>query len=308
MDRPQIPLNALRAFESSARHLNLGRAAVELCVTQAAVSHQIKGLEQRLGVSLFRRVPRGLVLTDEGTALVPVLTAAFDRVAETLDRFMDGRFHETLHVGVVGTFAVGWLMPRLATFEALHPTIDLRIYTNNNRVDPAGEGLDLAIRFGDGNWQATEAVPLFAAPMTPLCNPEIAREISTPANLARQVLLRSYRADEWLQWFAAAGIEPPVMRGPMFDSSVAIAQMAASGYGVALLPTRLFEREIARGSLCRLFETEVAAGSYWLTRLTSRRESPAMAKFRTWLVECSAASFTEGKDDGTVEMAPPELL
>ncbi|MGL4237513.1 LysR family transcriptional regulator [Tabrizicola sp.] len=290
MDRPQIPLNALRAFESAARHLHLGRAAVELCVTQAAVSHQIKGLEERLGVSLFRRVPRGLVLTDEGAALVPVLTSAFDKMAETLDRFMDGRFHETLHVGVVGTFAVGWLMPRLAEFEALHPTIDLRIYTNNNRVDLAGEGLDMAIRFGDGNWQATEAVPLFAAPMTPLCSPGIAREITMPSDLAQQVLLRSYRADEWLQWFSAAETEPPPMRAPMCDSSVAIAQMAVNGYGVALLPTRLFEREIAEGSLCRLFDIEVAAGSYWLTRLSSRGESPAMINFRTWLVECSRAT------------------
>jgi LysR family transcriptional regulator of beta-lactamase len=290
MDRPQIPLNALRAFEAAARHLNLGRAAVELCVTQAAVSHQIKGLETRLGVTLFRRVPRGLVLTDEGAALVPVLTTAFDRVAETLDRFMDGRFHETLHVGVVGTFAVGWLIPRLAAFEMLHPTIDLRIYTNNNRVDLAGEGLDLAIRFGDGNWQATDAEPLFAAPMTPLCNPDIARQISSPADLAQQVLLRSYRADEWPGWFAAAAVEPPLMRGPMFDSSVAIAQMAVDGYGIALLPTRLFERQIAKGSLCRLFEAEIVAGSYWLTRLTSRRESPAMVQFRTWLAQCSATT------------------
>ncbi len=257
-------------------------------MTQAAVSHQIKGLETRLGVALFRRVPRGLVLTDEGAALVPVLTTAFDRVAETLDRFTDGRFHETLHVGVVGTFAVGWLMPRLAEFEAMHPTVDLRIYTNNNRVDIAGEGLDLAIRFGDGNWQATEAAPLFAAPMTPLCNSDVVRQIGTPADLARQVLLRSYRADEWPRWFDAAGIEPPAFRGPMFDSSVAIAQMAINGYGVALLPTRLFEREIAQGSLYRLFETEVSAGSYWLTRLTSRRESPAMAGFRTWLIGRSA--------------------
>lgn len=285
MDRPQIPLNALRAFESAARHLNLSRAAVELCVTQAAVSHQIRGLEERLGVSLFRRVPRGLVLTDEGAALVPVLTQTFDSVAETLDRFLDGRFHETLHVGVVGTFATGWLLPRLAAFEALHPTVDLRIYTNNNRVDIAAEGLDLAIRFGDGNWRATEAVPLFSAPMTPLCCPGLARRIVSPSDLTQHVLLRSYRADEWPRWFAAAGAELPPMRGPVFDSSVAIAQMAGEGYGVALLPPRLFEREITQGRLCRLFETEVETGTYWLTRLNSRSVSPAISKFQEWLAD-----------------------
>lgn len=284
MDRPQIPLNALRAFESAARHLNLSRAGVELCVTQAAVSQQIKALEDRLGVSLFRRVPRGLLLTDEGAALVPVLTSSFDRVAETLDRFMDGRFHETLHLGVVGTFAVGWLLPRLAAFEALHPTIDLRIYTNNNRVDITGEGLDLAIRFGDGNWRATEAVRLFAAPMTPLCHPSLAGRIETPADLARHVLLRSYRVDEWPMWFDSVGIAVPPMRGPMFDASVAIAHMAAEGFGVALLPPRLFEREISNGRLCRLFEAEVETGAYWLTRLSSRSISPAISKFEAWLM------------------------
>lgn len=285
MDRPQIPLNALRAFESAARHLNLSRAAVELCVTQAAVSHQIRGLEERLGVSLFRRVPRGLVLTDEGAALVPVLTQTFDSVAETLDRFLDGRFHETLHVGVVGTFATGWLLPRLAQFEAIHPTVDLRIYTNNNRVDIAAEGLDLAIRFGDGNWRSTEAVPLFSAPMTPLCCPILARRIASPEDLTQHVLLRSYRADEWPLWFAAAGLDVPPMRGPVFDSSVAIAQMAEEGYGIALLPPRLFEREIGKGRLCRLFETEVDTGTYWLTRLRSRSVSPAISKFQEWLAD-----------------------
>ena len=117
MDRPNIPLNALRAFEAAARHLTLTKAAIELCVTQAALSHQIRNLEERLGVTLFRRVPRGLVLTDEGAALAPVLSHAFDTISSTLDRFSEGRYHETLHVGVVATFAAGWLIPRLAEYE-----------------------------------------------------------------------------------------------------------------------------------------------------------------------------------------------
>lgn len=305
MDRPQIPLNALRAFESAARHLNLSRAAVELCVTQAAVSHQIKALEDRLGVALFRRVPRGLVLTDEGAALVPVLTNSFDRVAETLDRFMDGRFHETLHVGVVGTFAVGWLLPRLAQFEALHPTIDVRVYTNNNRVDIASEGLDVAIRFGDGNWRATESVRLFSAPMTPLCHPDVASQISTPTDLHKHTLLRSYRTDEWSLWFDAVGLDLPPMRGPMFDTSVAIAQMAAEGLGVALLPARLFEREITNGRLCRPFATEVETGAYWLTRLTSRNIRPAICKFGAWLTSPPLTDAFDNRDIGPPSSAAP---
>lgn len=284
MDRPQIPLNALRAFESAARHLSLTRAAVELCVTQAAISHQIKGLEERLGVTLFRRVPRGLVLTDEGAALVPVLTTAFDRMSDTLDRFMDGRFHETLHVGVVSSFAAGWLVPRLKAFEALHTSIDLRIYTNNNRVDLAGEGLDLAIRFGDGSWRATVAERLFSAPLSPLCRPEVARALTSPQDLRDFSLLRSYRADEWLRWFEAAQVACPPLRGPMFDTSLALAEMAAAGHGVALLPVRLFAMHIEDGRLARPFEAEVETGSYWLTRLHSREPSPAMRAFREWLI------------------------
>ena len=160
MSRVHLPLNGLRAFEAAARHLSFTRAGLELSVTQAAVSHQVKGLEARLGVTLFRRLPRGLALTDEGLALAPALREAFDRLGHAVERFEGGRMREVLAVGAVGTFAVGWLMPRLARFAAAHPFVDLRLSTNNNRVDLAGEGLDCAIRFGDGAWHGTEAVRL----------------------------------------------------------------------------------------------------------------------------------------------------
>src|SRR3954465_7219914 len=188
--RPNLPLNALRAFEASARHLSFTRAGLELFVSQAAISHQIKGLEARLGVTLFRRLPRGLALTDEGAALVPVLSEAFDRIGGTLERFADGRFQEVLTIGVVGTFAAGWLLPRLPAFAARHPEVDLRLLTNNNRVDLAGEGLDLAIRFGDGAWHGVEAAMLMEAPLPPLCAPAAARRLRSPADLAREPLLR----------------------------------------------------------------------------------------------------------------------
>ncbi|MEE7560938.1 LysR family transcriptional regulator, partial [Xanthomonas sp. Kuri4-2] len=171
MIRPLLPLNALRAFEAAARHQNLTRAAGELCVGQAALSHQIKALEQRLGVTLFHRLPRGVALTDEGAALYPVLNAAFDGIAATLERFAGGRYREVLSVGVVATFATGWLLPRLPAFAAAHPDIELRLQTHNNRVDLAAEGLDLAIRFGDGDWPGQVAQPLLDAPVAPMCTP-----------------------------------------------------------------------------------------------------------------------------------------
>lgn len=284
MDRAQLPLNALRAFEAAARHLNFTRAGIELCVSQGAVSHQVAQLERRLGTRLFHRLPRGLALTDEGHALVPVVADAFDRVAATLDQYADGRFREALKVGVVGTFATGWLLRRLDDFARAHPGIDLRISTNNNRVDLAAEALDYAIRFGDGAWHGTHAEPLLSAPMSPLCAPSIAARLRSATDLIHEPLLRSYRADEWALWFAAARVPAPVLRGPIFDSSALMATAAVAGQGIALAPVAMFSRELASEQLVQPFATEIDAGRYWLTRLMSRPESDAMARFRGWLM------------------------
>src|ERR1700744_1151361 len=206
--RPHLPLNALRAFESSARHLSFTRAALELNVSQAAVSQQVRMLEERLGTTLFKRLPRGLGMTDESRALLPVLTDAFGRIEGVLKQFEGGHFHEVLTIGVVGTFAVGWLLPRLKSFRAAHPFVELRLLTNNNLVDLATEGLDFAIRFGDGTWPGSLASRLLDAPLAILCAPEIAERLSDPTDLANETLLRSYRVDDWMAWFTAAGIPP----------------------------------------------------------------------------------------------------
>jgi LysR family transcriptional regulator of beta-lactamase len=284
MDRAHLPLNALRAFEASARHLSLTRAGLELRVSQAAVSHQVNRLEGVLGVQLFHRLPRGLALTDEGAALVPVLAESFDRIARLLDRYADGRLREPLTVGVVGTFATGWLLPRLADFQTAHPFVDLRIRTNNNRVDLAGEGLDYAIRFGDGAWHGAEADALMTAPLTPLCAPALATRLAAPVDLAGELLLRSYRADEWPRWFDAAGAPCPALHGPVFDSSVTMAAAAGAGVGVALLPAAMFGEALARGDLVRPFAAQVETGRYWLTRLKTRVPGAAMRAFREWMI------------------------
>jgi LysR family transcriptional regulator of beta-lactamase len=284
MDIARLPLNALRAFEAAARHESFTRAGLELRVTQAAVSHQVKSLEHLLGVPLFRRLPRGLALTEEGEALLPVLTCALRHVADTLDRFEDGRLREVLTLGAVGTFVNGWLLPRLPQFRAIHPFVDLRLMTNNNRVDLAGEGLDCAIRFGDGAWHGTEAIRLFDAPFSPLCAPDVARRLSQPADLGRETLLRSYRVDEWDHWFTTAGLPSRVIRGFVFDSSLAMAEAAVQGAGVALLPVRMFERDLREERLMQPFPIEVTLGAYWLTRLKSRMQTRAMQAFHDWLL------------------------
>lgn len=288
MVRPHLPLNALRAFEASARHQSFTRAAIELCVTQAAVSHQVKTLEQRLGAVLFRRLPRGLALTDEGLALLPVLRESFDRIGDLLERFETGHVREVLTVGVVGTFAVGWLLPRLRGFTEAQPFIDLRLMTNNNRVDIAAEGLDYAIRFGDGAWHGIDAEPLFEAPLSPLCAPSIAERLTEPADLPREKLLRSYRSDEWPRWFAAAGLESPPIKGTVFDSSWMMVDSAIQGDGVALAPPLMFARPLAAGWIRRPFAIEVTLGGYWLTWLKSRQVTSAMRAFRAWILAASA--------------------
>lgn len=285
MVRPHLPLNALRAFEASARHLSFTRAAVELCVTQAAVSHQVKVLENRLNVTLFKRLPRGLMITEEGEALLPVLRDSFDRMAEMLERFEGGHVREVLTVGAVGTFAVGWLLPRLPDFQTKHPHVDLRLSTNNNRVDMAAEGLDYAIRFGNGAWHSIEAVHLFEAPLSVLCIPRIADGLKEPADLMGQTLLRSYRSDEWACWFAAAGIgrPPPLLKGIVFDSSLAMMEAALQGAGVALCPPLMFSRHLAGGEIRQPFDIHASMGSYWLARLKSRTPTPAMKAFHHWI-------------------------
>lgn len=285
MIRPYLPLNGLRAFEAAARHLSFTKAAIELCVTPAALSHQVKALEERLGVLLFRRRPRGLALTDEGLTLLPVLCESFDRMATLLERFDIGPDREVVSLGVIGTFAVGWLLPRLARFEAAHPLVDIRLSTNNNRIDIAEEGLDFAIRFGQGAWHGTDAQLLFDAPLTPLCASATAARLAEPRDLTAETLLRSYRDGEWLAWFETAGVPAPPLRGPVFDSSVPMVDAAIAGHGVALAPAAMFERAMAEGRLVRPFAADVSLGGYWLSRLKSRKLTPAMAAFQQWLLD-----------------------
>ena len=284
MDISQLPLNALRAFEASARLGSFTRAGLEMRVTQTAISHQVKALEERLSVTLFNRLPRGLTLTDEGHALLPVLTDAFGRMSATLSQFEEGNFQEILTVGVVATLAIGWLLPRLPTFRQQYPHVDLRLKTNNNRADILVDGLDFFIRFGDGAWHGTDATQLMDAPVSPVCAPSVANYLRRPTDLAKQELLRSYRRDEWAIWFRAAGVEPPALRGWMFDSSIALVEAAARGMGVALVPVIMFSRELESGQVVQPFDITARAGSYWLTRLKSRGETPAMRAFRQWLL------------------------
>ncbi|MBM1814287.1 LysR family transcriptional regulator [Pseudosulfitobacter pseudonitzschiae] len=283
MDRPDLPLNALRVFEVATRQGSFTKAAIELRVTQAAVSHQIARLEDLLGVTLFLRTSQGLVTTDEGLLLFPVLEHGFDAMARALDGLGGRRNIEVLKVGVNTTFALGWLMPRLTAFRQAHPEIDIRISTNNNRVEILREGLDMAIRFGTGGWSGHEAIGLMDAPLSPLCAPDLAKRLLHPADLGQMTLLRSYRSAEWPGWFEVAGAACPPVSGPVLDSSIALAELAASGAGVALLPVSMFSQYIAQGRLVQPFGITVSAGRYYLAWPSDRPVTRAMGTFSKWI-------------------------
>lgn len=283
--RSYIPLNSLRAFEAAARHLSFTRAAIELNVTHSAISQHVKALEKQLNCQLFVRVSRGLMLTTEGESLLPVLNDSFDRIAGTLDRFARNQIQEKLKIGVVGTFAVGCLFPLLADFKWSCPHIDLHLSTHNNRVDPAAEGLDYTIRYGGGAWHDTDAQYLCSAPMSPLCSPALASQIQVPTDVLKFPLLRSYRRDEWALWMQAAGELPPspTHNVIVFDSSVTMLEAAQAGMGVAIAPVRMFTHLLNSERIVQPFSTQIDLGSYWITRLQSRPETPAMCEFSRWL-------------------------
>lgn len=277
---PSAPysLNGLHAFATAARHLNFTRAADELCVTQAAVSHLIKSLEGQLGKTLFVRTARGLQLTDDGARIAPAIQQAFVHIEAALAQLDDAAPPQRFTLAVVGTYLHGHLLDRLPVLKAQHPQLDLRIQTHNNKLDLAVESFDAAIRFGDGAWRSVEAVPLQAAPLTALCAPGLT--LRDPADLLRHTLLRSFRASDWPSWARAAGCPSLVARGPQFDSSVLMVQAAMAGAGVALAPAAMFHRELASGRLVRPFATEVDLGRYWLTRSLTRAPSSAWTTLR----------------------------
>lgn len=285
MARTQHALKRLHTFATAARHLNFTRAAEELCITQAAVSHQIKALEAQVGHALFLRTARGLLLSDEGARIAASVQQAFAQLDAALGLLDDEAPPQRFTLAVVGTYLHGHLLARLPAWRARHPRLDLRIQTHNNRLDLAVETVDAAIRFGDGAWRSVEAVPLQAAPLTPLCAPGL--DLRTPADLRGHALLRSYRNEDWTAWAEAAGCPGLTARGPQFDSSVLMVQAAIAGAGVALAPAAMFERELAGGQLVRPFATEVDRGRYWLTRHLGRPASPAWPVVRDLLREAA---------------------
>ena len=277
-------LNALRAFEAAARHGSFTAAAAELNVTQAAVSRMVRLLEEALGVALFERRANALVATDHGRALRPGLTDAFDTMARSVAAVQALRSGPVLTMGVGATFAVRWLIPRLAGFHAAHPDVEVRIATGGAGM-PIREDWTCAVLLGDGHWPGYEAERLFTAAMTPVCAPALARTLGTPADLRGATLLSvSHWAEDWPHWFAAAGLAPPAAMGLSFGSFAMALQAAIDGVGVALGLQPYVADDLAAGRLVAPFPLAVPLGRSWyLVSRPARRDEPGFAGFRAWL-------------------------
>jgi DNA-binding transcriptional LysR family regulator len=295
MPRPLPPLNALRAFEAAARHLSFTRAAEELHVTQAAISHQVKALEERIGVKLFRRLTRGLLLTEDGHALLPDLREAFDRLAQAVDRIGRQGGQGTLNISLLTTFALGWLVRRLPLFQAAHPSIDVQLTTTARLIDFAVEDVDVAIRYGTGGWPGLRCDKIFDDVITPLCNARFKERLRKPADILTVPLLHEQYEHDWRTWFRAAGISVGQMKkGPIFDSTRVAIEAAIAGVGVACGAPSLFSAEIATGQLHQPFDLVVPNGkSYWLVCPEATAERPKIRALREWMLEETAKPAPE---------------
>lgn len=290
------PLAAIRVFEAAARHLSFTAAAAELGMTQAAVSYQIKVLEERAGTPLFLRRPRQVVLTEAGQKLAPAVTQAFGLIGEAYAAVRGGA-DGVLNVSTLLTFAANWLAQHLGLFQLAHPALAVRVDTSNRIVDFAREDIDIAIRSGGGNWPGMETHMLFRADFTPVLSPKLAAGIGgvkEPADLLKLPILDPGDI-WWKQWFEAAGVKVDDLAerpGTSMGAQAYEANAAIAGQGVAIVTRALFKVELADGRLIQPFDIVGDDGhAYWLVYPTGRRNVPKIRVFRDWILAEVKASL-----------------
>jgi LysR family glycine cleavage system transcriptional activator len=284
-------LNGLRAFEAAARHLSFTVAASELNVTQTAISHQIRRLEEELGIRLFVRRNRALALTPEARDYLPGVRAAFNDLRLATDRLLRRDDDHVLTVSTLASLAAKWLLPRLSTFQEAHPGIDVRITTSTGLVDFRSGDVDAAIRYGRGHWQGLRADWLMADELFPVCSPALLKgdkPLRCPQDLVHHTLLHSSGGfdDDWRQWLTAAGLPADISKQPglSFDLIFLTVQAAIDGSGVAMGRTSYVQDDIAKGRLVVPFEIALPADAgFYLVSPETRADPPKLAAFRQWL-------------------------
>ena len=285
-------LNGLRAFEAAARHLSFTQAASELNVTQTAISHQIKRLEQELGVRLFIRQNRALALTAQASEYLPGVRAAFNDLRLATDRLLRREDDHVLTVSTLASLAAKWLLPRLSAFQEAHPGIEVRISTSPHLVDFDREAVDMAVRYGHGKWPGLRADWLMADEVFPVCSPALlkgGRPLRCPEDLRDHVLLHTSNAnsDDWRLWLTAAGLPSNLSKQPgiTFDLIFMTIQAAIDGIGVAMGRTSYVQDDITKGRLVVPFKIALPADAgFYLVSPQGRRDPPKLAAFREWLV------------------------
>jgi len=296
MTRRMPPLNALRAFEAAARHLSFKKAAEELHITPAAISQQVRALEDHVGRPLFRRITRGLVLTEAGAAAAPLLTEGLDRLAEAAVRMQDAPQSRILTVSVAPSLAAKWLVPRLERFREAHPDFDIRLDATNALSTFEEDGVDVALRFGGGSYRGLHAERLLAETAFPVCSPRLLDHgppLETPGDLAAYTLLHiqwamdSDTAPNWQMWLRAAGVDTvDPSRGPRFSHDSMAVQAAIEGQGVALAVSTLVVDDLAAGRLVRPFPPTVSEETtfgYYLVYPDDKAADPRVRAFRDWI-------------------------
>jgi len=285
-------LTGLRAFEAAARHLSFTKAAAELNVTQTAISHQIKRLEEELGLRLFVRQNRTLALTAEARDYLPGIRAAFQDLRLATDRLKRNENANVLTVSTLTSFATKWLVPRLSRFQELHPSIDVRVTTSMALVDFARDGVDVGIRYGHGKWQGLRADWLMADQLFPVCSPALLKgnpPLRKPEDLANHTLLHTSHdmEDDWRVWLTASGLPANLSAQPglTFDLQFMTVQAAIDGLGVAIGRTAIVESDVAKGRLAVPFEMTLPADAgYYLVCPQTAADAPKIAAFRDWLI------------------------
>lgn len=289
MPRRLPPLNALKAFEAAARYESFTRAAEELCVTQGAVSHQVKALEAELGLKLFNRERQRLVITEAGRAYLEVVRDALDRIAAGTERLLQRQSAGALTVSTSPNFASKWLVHRLGRFAEAHPGIDLRVSASLHHVDFAREDVDVAIRHGNGQASGLHVTRLCAEVLAPVCSPKLLRGrngLRAPADLARHTLLHVDDRNDWVKWLDAAGVRNiDLSRGPVLNQASMTLDAAVDGQGVALARSALAAWDLITGRLVRPFELALPVPyAYWIVCPKATTKLPKIATFRDWLL------------------------
>lgn len=295
MNRRHYPLNALRAFEASARQLSFVKAAEELHVTPAAISHQVKKLEEFLGLQLFRRQAHGLLLSDAGQLLLAELTGVFQELDKVMERTLESENRGALNISVAPMFNTKWLVPRLEQFNALHPDIDIRISSNLAIVDLQRDGFDAAIRLGKGDYTGLESVKLCEEYVTPLCSPNLlkqGRPLKKPDDLRHYTLIHddamNFDADAptWPSWLREAGAsQVDVSRGIHFSHPDHALQAAIDGAGIVLGWRQLAMGDIDAGRLVQPFDLSLELGStFYFVYPQGYANRTKILCFKKWLL------------------------